>query len=77
MAQKLREIPQPTTMPTGKVKFFNDTKGFGFIKNDETGEDIFVHISDLQVSSIRENDHVQYEVAQGKKGPNAVKVSLI
>jgi CspA family cold shock protein len=77
VAQKLREIPQPTTMPTGKVKFFNDTKGFGFIKNDETGEDIFVHISDLQVSSIRENDHVQYEVAQGKKGPNAVKVSLI
>jgi len=77
VAQKLREIPQTTTMPTGKVKFFNETKGFGFIKNDETGEDIFVHISDLQVSSIRENDHVQYEVAQGKKGPNAVKVSLI
>lgn len=64
-------------MPTGKVKFFNDTKGFGFIKNDETGEDIFVHISDLQVSAIRENDRVQYEVAQGKKGPNAVKVTLI
>jgi CspA family cold shock protein len=77
VAHQLREIPQPTTMPTGKVKFFNDTKGFGFIKNDETGEDIFVHISDLQVSAIRENDRVQYEVAQGKKGPNAVKVTLI
>ncbi len=77
MAQTLSETPQPTTMPTGTVKFFNDTKGFGFIKNDETGEDIFVHISDLQVSSIRENDKVQYEVAQGKKGPNAVKVSLV
>ncbi|MDO7876095.1 cold shock domain-containing protein [Hymenobacter sp. ASUV-10] len=64
-------------MATGKVKFFNETKGFGFIKNDETGEDIFVHISDLQVSSVRENDRVQYEVAQGKKGPNAVKVTLI
>ena len=77
MAQTLSETPQLTTMPTGTVKFFNDTKGFGFIKNDETGEDIFVHISDLQVSSIRENDKVQYEVAQGKKGPNAVKVSLV
>ena len=63
----LSETPQPTTMPTGTVKFFNETKGFGFIKNDETGEDIFVHISDLQVSSIRENDKVQFEVAQGKK----------
>jgi CspA family cold shock protein len=77
VAHKLREIPQPTIMATGKVKFFNETKGFGFIKNDETGEDIFVHISDLQVSSVRENDRVQYEVAQGKKGPNAVKVTLI
>ncbi len=77
MAQKLKEILQSPNMATGTVKFFNDTKGFGFIKNDETGEDIFVHISDLQVSSIRENDKVQYEVAQGKKGPNAVKVSLI
>ena len=77
MAQRLSETPQPTTMPTGTVKFFNETKGFGFIKNDETGEDIFVHISDLQVSSIRENDKVQFEVAQGKKGPNAVKVSLV
>jgi CspA family cold shock protein len=64
-------------MATGTVKFFNETKGFGFIKNDETGEDIFVHVSDLMVNQLRENDKVQYEVAQGKKGPNAVKVSLI
>lgn len=64
-------------MATGTVKFFNETKGFGFIKNDETGEDIFVHVSDLMVNQLRENDKVQYEIAQGKKGPNAVKVSLI
>ena len=63
-------------MQTGTVKFFNDTKGFGFIKVDNSNEDIFVHVSDL-VDEIRENDKVQFEVAQGKKGLNAVKVSLV
>lgn len=65
-------------MPTGTVKFFNETKGFGFIKNDETGEDIFVHVTDLvDAKSLQEKDKVQYEEAQGRKGPNAVKVSLL
>ncbi|MFD1872124.1 cold-shock protein [Hymenobacter bucti] len=63
-------------MQTGTVKFFNETKGFGFIKVDQTGEDVFVHVTDL-ISEIRENDKVQFEIAQGKKGPNAVKVSLV
>jgi CspA family cold shock protein len=63
-------------MQTGTVKFFNETKGFGFIKLDENGQDVFVHVTDL-IDEIRENDKVQFEVAQGKKGPNAVKVSLV
>jgi CspA family cold shock protein len=63
-------------MQTGTVKFFNETKGFGFIKLDDSGQDVFVHVTDL-IDEIRENDKVQFEVAQGKKGPNAVKVSLV
>lgn len=60
-------------MKTGTVKFFNISKGYGFIKNNETGEEIFVHTTGL-VDQIRENDVVTYEVAQGKKGLNAVNV---
>ncbi|MES2378587.1 cold-shock protein [Mucilaginibacter sp. UYCu711] len=61
-------------MATGTVKFFNDSKGFGFIKS-ESGEEIFVHVSGL-VDKIRENDEVEYEVQNGKKGLNAVNVKL-
>jgi CspA family cold shock protein len=60
-------------MKTGKVKFFNVTKGFGFIKDDNSGEEVFVHSSGLQ-DQIQENDSVQFEVQQGKKGLNAVNV---
>lgn len=62
-------------MPTGTVKFFNETKGFGFIKPDDGGEDVFVHSSGL-IDQIRENDKVSYEVERGKKGLNAVNVEL-
>lgn len=61
-------------MQTGVVKFFNETKGFGFIADDATGKDIFVHITGLNGITIRENDRVQYEVAEGKKGLNATNV---
>jgi CspA family cold shock protein len=60
-------------MKTGVVKFFNESKGFGFIKSDENGQDIFVHVSGLK-EDIRENDKVVYEVQEGRKGLNAVNV---
>jgi cold shock protein len=63
-------------MNKGKVKFFNDTKGFGFIKDDETEIEYFVHVSGLN-DEIRENDEVTFELQQGKKGLNAVNVKLI
>ena len=62
-------------MKNGVVKFFNETKGFGFIKTEGTGEEIFVHVSGIQ-DEIRENDNVTFDVQEGKKGLNAVKVKL-
>ena len=63
-------------MKTGKVKFFNEAKGFGFILEDETGKEIFVHHSGL-VDKVKENDAVTYDVIEGKKGMNAVNVKKI
>jgi cold shock protein len=60
----------------GTVKFFNATKGFGFIVPSEGGQEIFVHSSGL-IDEIRENDKVEFEVETGRKGPNAVKVKVI
>lgn len=62
-------------MNKGTVKFFNQTKGFGFISPLEGGEEIFVHSTGL-IDNIRENDTVEYEVEQGRKGLNAVKVKV-
>ncbi len=63
-------------MNKGKVKFFNEEKGFGFIKDDSTGQEYFVHVSGL-VNEIRENDDVTYDLKEGKKGLNAVNVQLV
>jgi cold shock protein len=60
----------------GKVKFFNEAKGFGFITPSNAGQDIFVHVSGL-VDEIRENDSVEYDEERGKKGMNAVNVKVI
>jgi cold shock protein len=62
-------------MYTGTVKFFNDSKGFGFIKDANSPKEYFVHSSGLK-ESIKENDEVTFEVEQGKKGLNAVNVKL-
>lgn len=63
-------------MKEGTVKFFNNAKGFGFIKSDESGEDIFVHASGL-IDEIREDDKVKFDTEMGKKGINAFNVELI
>jgi CspA family cold shock protein len=61
-------------MQKGTVKFFNEAKGFGFIKAED-GQELFVHVTGLK-EEIRENDNVVFEVQDGKKGLNAVNVSL-
>lgn len=61
-------------MKNGVVKFFNETKGFGFIKAED-GQEIFVHVSGLK-EEIQENDNVVFDVQEGKKGLNAINVKL-
>jgi CspA family cold shock protein len=63
-------------MQEGTVKFFNETKGFGFITPSNGEKDVFVHVSGLK-SEIRENDKVSYETQSGPRGVNAVNVSVI
>ena len=62
-------------MPKGKVKFFNESKGFGFI-TDESGKDIFVHATGL-IEDVREGDEVEFETKDGKKGLNAINVQVV
>ena len=60
-------------MPTGKVKWFNGDKGFGFIEQ-ENGEDLFVHKSEVEGGMLTEGDAVEFEIGEGKKGPCATNV---
>ena len=62
-------------MNKGTVKFYNDAKGFGFIKDDESSKEYFVHSTGVK-ESIRENDAVTFDLEEGKKGLNAVNVKL-
>ena len=63
-------------MKTGKVKFFNESKGFGFIKDSESQESIFVHANNL-LEAIKENNLVTFEIMMGPKGPAATQVKII
>lgn len=63
-------------MKQGTVKFFNGSKGFGFIIDNETKKEFFVHATGL-IDEIRENDNVEFELREGKKGLNAVNVKVI
>ncbi len=60
----------------GKVKFFNESKGWGFIKQDD-GQEVFVHYSNIQAKgfkTLKENEEVEFEVSEGAKGPQAINV---
>ena len=63
-------------MSNGTVKFFNETKGFGFITPEDGGKDVFVHVSGL-IDEINENDNVSFDVEEGKRGLNAVNVKVV
>lgn len=63
-------------MSNGTVKFFNESKGFGFITPDDGGKDVFVHANGLDGLQIDEGDSVSFDVEEGQKGLNAVNVSL-
>jgi cold shock protein len=63
-------------MSTGKVKFFNERKGFGFIVVDETNEEIFIHVSGL-IDRIKENDQVSFDITEDNRGKKAINVKKV
>lgn len=76
LINKLTNTKEKSEMKEGTVKFFNRSKGFGFIKMEGSDQDVFVHASNL-IDKIREDDRVQFDIEQEDKGPSAVKVKLL
>ena len=72
---KREDLPEMDPIRIGIVTFFNDEKGYGFIKDSETAESLFVHINNCD-GEIKENNKVNFEVEMGMKGPTAVRVKL-
>ena len=70
------KIIQKLYSMTGTVKFFNESKGYGFITNDETEQDIFVHVTALDGITIQEGDKVNFSEGEGKKGKAAIDITL-
>lgn len=62
-------------MKNGTVKFFNESKGYGFVTDDEDNNEYFVHVSGL-IDKVKENDSITFDLKEGKKGLNAVEVRL-
>jgi len=71
----LGKLIKLSNMNTGTVKFFNETKGYGFIKEDESDNEYFVHVSGV-IDKISENDKVTFDLEEGRKGLNATNVRL-
>ena len=69
----LRQLINLSNMSKGTVKFFNETKGFGFVVDEETNKEYFVHITGL-IDKVKENDEVEFDLQEGRKGLNAVNV---
>jgi cold shock CspA family protein len=73
---KQETLAPPDPVRKGTVAFFNESKGYGFIKDSQSQESIFVHVNGLE-EAIQENDKVTFETEQGQKGPNAIKVKKV
>lgn len=76
-AAKREEADPSDAFRTGNVTFFNDEKGYGFIRDEKSQESIFFHINGVSGGQIKEKDKVSFEVEMGQKGMNAVRVSII